>query len=146
MLVLLGYGESHLVPIDGIYGENTRLAVMNFQQKKGLEITGTVNYETYLAFFDAYERLSTDEKDRCDTLSSCAVHFKNLNSYLNLLFLNSNADRDGEDENSLVSKTTDLLKRFYTRIGQSYHDEISISVLNRLILEINIENEIERWL
>lgn len=36
---------------DGIYGENTRLAVVAFQKYMGIEETGIVNYETWQLLF-----------------------------------------------------------------------------------------------
>ena len=42
------------VPIDGIYGNETRAAVIKFQEIKGLPTTGTVDYETFSAIYEEY--------------------------------------------------------------------------------------------
>ncbi|MDY3845985.1 MAG: peptidoglycan-binding domain-containing protein [Eubacteriales bacterium] len=43
------------ISIDGIYGENTRTAVMDFQKKYGIPATGIVNYETWQAIYSVYK-------------------------------------------------------------------------------------------
>ena len=44
--------------IDGIYGPKTRQAVADAQRYLGLEPTGTVNNETWMALYDAYVAVS----------------------------------------------------------------------------------------
>ena len=39
--------DIRLVPIDGIYEEDTRLAVLEFQQKYGLPLTGVADRATW---------------------------------------------------------------------------------------------------
>ena len=52
-----GTGE---VFIDGIYGEETRRAVMEFQQKNGLVPTGEVDLNTFNAVFSEYETILSE--------------------------------------------------------------------------------------
>ncbi len=47
------------VSIDGIYGESTRTAVINFQKKYGLAVTGIVNYETWQTLYSVYKNGGT---------------------------------------------------------------------------------------
>ncbi len=42
------------VTVDGFYGEETRLAVSDFQREYSLPITGTVNRETFDLLFEQY--------------------------------------------------------------------------------------------
>ncbi len=42
------------VTADGIYGENTRQAVADFQRVFGLPITGVVDYPTWFKISDIY--------------------------------------------------------------------------------------------
>ena len=44
------------VPIDGIYGEQTRNAVSEFQDTQGIERSGSVGYETYTAIYREYRQ------------------------------------------------------------------------------------------
>ena len=41
-LFKLGYGETHLVAIDGIWGENTRCAILHFQRENIYSGTNTI--------------------------------------------------------------------------------------------------------
>lgn len=43
------------VPVDGIYGRDTELAVRSFQQSVGLPVTGTVDRVTWEALFASYQ-------------------------------------------------------------------------------------------
>ncbi len=43
------------ITIDGIYGKETEAAVRYFQSLYDLPITGTVDFLTFLALFDAYD-------------------------------------------------------------------------------------------
>ena len=46
------------VPIDGIYGNDTRAAVTRFQELKGLPESGLVDYETFTAIYEEYNEAS----------------------------------------------------------------------------------------
>ena len=52
-----GRGE---IFIDGIYGEETRAAVSDFQRKNGLPVTGEVDLITFNGIFAAYTELMRD--------------------------------------------------------------------------------------
>lgn len=43
------------VPVDGIYGRDTELAVRSFQQSVGLPVTGSVDRVTWEALFASYQ-------------------------------------------------------------------------------------------
>lgn len=45
------------ISTDGIYGEETKNAVRDFQKTRGLEETGTVNYETWETIVREYEKI-----------------------------------------------------------------------------------------
>lgn len=57
------------VPIDGIYEEDTRLAVLEFQQKYGLPLTGVADRDTWTMIFGKYSDLS-DEREPPDMFSA----------------------------------------------------------------------------
>lgn len=50
------------VPVDGIYGEPTRIAVAEFQKNNGLKQTGTVDKETFDLLYLTYTEIR-DERD-----------------------------------------------------------------------------------
>ena len=50
------------VPVDGIYGEPTRIAVSEFQKQQGLRETGKVNQETFDLLYLRFLEIR-DEKD-----------------------------------------------------------------------------------
>lgn len=61
----LAFFEDELpeLPIDGIYGDETRLAVELFQKSRGLPVTGLVDRQTWDAIYQAY-RVSTASKSK----------------------------------------------------------------------------------
>lgn len=53
------------VPTDGIYGNGTRRAVLEFQRSRGLRESGTVDLETWNAIYDEYlSLLRASERER----------------------------------------------------------------------------------
>jgi len=48
-------GDIQVVNTDGIFCENTKKAVMEFQNKYGLPVTGVVDRQTHTAIVDVYE-------------------------------------------------------------------------------------------
>ncbi len=54
LLLSLSYKDPEIpqVPIDGVYGKNTKNAVMQFQKKHGLNVTGSVDYDTFRKLCD----------------------------------------------------------------------------------------------
>lgn len=60
--------DIRLVPLDGIYEESTRLAVLEFQQKYGLPLTGVADRETWTMIFGRFSDL-TEERNPPDMIS-----------------------------------------------------------------------------
>lgn len=54
-LAVISNGDLIVVP-SGVYDENTRLAVSDFQKRNGISESGVVNFETFTALHDAYEK------------------------------------------------------------------------------------------
>ncbi|MBQ8289782.1 MAG: peptidoglycan-binding protein [Clostridia bacterium] len=50
------------VTVDGIYGDTTRLAVLEFQKISGLEQTAEVDLETFTLLFDKSEKILTEAR------------------------------------------------------------------------------------
>lgn len=48
-------GALPTLAVDGVYGQSTKDAVMAFQKKVGLEVTGEINYETWEMIYQYYE-------------------------------------------------------------------------------------------
>lgn len=53
-----------LVVPSGVYDENTRLSVRDFQKREGLLESGTVDYETFERLYDVYVILRDGEETR----------------------------------------------------------------------------------
>jgi len=71
-LLIIAERESSIpiVPVDGIYGEDTRVAVTEFQKIKAIDATGTVNKETFeLLFFEA-DDIINEKKNRAAVIES----------------------------------------------------------------------------
>lgn len=56
------------IPTDGIYEEATRLAVLDFQKKQGLPLTGVADRETWNMIFGKFSDL-TDERNPPERIS-----------------------------------------------------------------------------
>ncbi len=60
---LRGIGYDALpVIISGIFDDNTTLAVKDFQNKKNLNSTGKVNYETFVMLYDEYTVITNERR------------------------------------------------------------------------------------
>lgn len=144
VLLMLGYGESHLVSMDGIYGENTRLAVMNFQQKSNLPITGSVGYETYLKLQDVYARTNVRENGNFPLREGDQNKYVRLvRAYLDILFSKGEQrDRDLTSNTFDENMLNDLFA-FFARIGRQITNELGVHEFLRLRHEAEMicENE-----
>ncbi|MFI3253480.1 MAG: peptidoglycan-binding protein [Eubacteriales bacterium] len=81
-----------VIPVDGVFGEETESALMNYQKVRGLPATGIANYDTwsniYSDFYRVEDALAQDEIRFPQTLSyQASVPFQ----YTNVHF----ADTDG---------------------------------------------------
>ena len=59
-LLKIGYGEIYLVPIDGVWSENTHQAIRAFQRENNISATGTVDFTTYQMLKEASEAKMMD--------------------------------------------------------------------------------------
>ena len=73
-----------LVNPDGIYGEETRTAVREFQRMYGLPITGSINYATWTALYAEY-LLSKERAER----PAPVFHFPEEHGYMTAVGENS---------------------------------------------------------
>lgn len=55
------------VSIDGVYGENTALAVKSIQKMHGISESGKTDHETFLAIYNLYTSLLKDIKTKKNT-------------------------------------------------------------------------------
>ncbi len=63
-----------IVPVDGVFGEETENAVSNYQNVSGISATGIVNYETWSKIYADFYRLE-------DTLARDGIRFPNTLTY-----------------------------------------------------------------
>jgi len=75
--ISLAGGSLPEIAVDGIYGPLTSLAVSAFQQQVGLPVTGNVDFETWNALNDEFERATFAKKqpERIAALA-CNVRLK----------------------------------------------------------------------
>ena len=62
-LIVVGDPNIFIAPT-GVYDENTRLSVIDFQTRLGLAATGEVDYETFRLLYDEYVLLTKDKETR----------------------------------------------------------------------------------
>lgn len=53
--IQIAEGKTVTVPVDGVYGEATRNAVLEFQREYGLPQSGEVDRRTFHALYEAYQ-------------------------------------------------------------------------------------------
>ena len=134
-LFKLGYGESHLVSIDGIWGENTRCAVLHFQRENDLLVTGVVDFETFAKLMER-----SNEKVQKVNMSPFPLkegdangRVEHLHALLNILFSEHQKEHISYLKGSLFSeKTKQFVSRFKNRIGDTPNGEITAHQFERL--------------
>ena len=136
-LLVLGYGESHLVPMDGIYGDNTRLAVMNYQQKNNLSLTGIVDYDTHSLLWEEYQRALCRERMNKFPLSEGTKneYVQILHACLNILFSRGMATEEKLSGDLFDERTGEYVSRYFSRIGRKYEGHINEAVFQHLLRE-----------
>ena len=138
-LFTLGYGETHLVPIDGIYGENTRSAVFDFQQDSGLPATGYVDFETHLALMSKMLDNSENEgKTFTLRLGESSTKVEELHVYLNAIFESEETNPFRLEGKQFNQNTLRYVNLFLMRIGDEQNGELSNKQFQRLRMESEI--------
>lgn len=91
------------VPADGVYGESTTNAVMQFQKQFGLPQTGVVNKETWNELYRVYAGILADNREEIDT------------SFLHSIQMPLRMGDSGESVKMLQTKLN-TLKKIYPEI------------------------------
>ncbi len=139
-LFALGYGESHLVPIDGIFGENTRNAILHFQQENGLIPSGVVDYETFIQLKNKKIEVEKGANIFPFPLKEGDNNEKvaHLHAALNILFTENNNGNNPLTGTLFDSQTKKYVNLFLLRIGAVENGEITMAQYERLQKEGDI--------
>ena len=132
----LGYGGALLVPIDGIYGENTRLAIQSIQEANGIPSTGIVDFETHTLLHKLMrdkensegEEFSLSEGDRCERV-------REMHSYLNAIFSENRNGHIPLRDNFFDTRTKEYVNLFLLRIGEDEDGVMTKARFKRLRME-----------
>ncbi len=134
-LFKLGYGESHLVAIDGIWGENTKCAVLHFQRENDLLVTGVVDFETFTKLMERSNENIQKINPSPFPLKEGDVNgrVEHLHALLNILFSEHQKEHISYLEGSLFNeKTKQFVNHFLRRIGDMPNGEITAHQFERL--------------
>ncbi len=138
------------LPIDGVYGAETRLAVELFQQSQGLPVTGLVDRQTWDAVYEAY-RISV--ADASKPISIDVFYRQPVPSYIRMgdagfavaaiqYMLNEVLSFYGEllqleTDGSYGSQTSDAVQIFQGYAALPQTGEVDLETWNRLSLLYN---------
>lgn len=67
-LLTVGDGAIPIVPT-GVYDNNTRLAIIEFQERSNIEATGAVDYETFTLLYSEYSKIIDERETKAATLT-----------------------------------------------------------------------------
>ena len=81
------YTEIPILSVDGVYDERTREAVRALQRMQGLTETGEVDYETFLALYEAYRPLKDERIGESELIPAAAFPLRmgDSGSYVRIL-------------------------------------------------------------
>ena len=91
-LALAGTPDIVVVP-SGIFDENTRLSVKDFQRRESIDSTGVVDLETFDRLYNAYTVLEEKEKINSKTNSFISFPLKPNQSSKGMMHINSMLSR-----------------------------------------------------
>jgi peptidoglycan hydrolase-like protein with peptidoglycan-binding domain len=145
--------EPVAIVVDGVYGENTKIAVIAFQEKSGLPPTGAVDILTFYALEKQYsDIMELNEASRAviddaayplgiaDSSDDVAV----LNGYLRALS-RSYPDMPLADKGNFYSKNTeDAVKHLQSKMMLEESGTVDHAMFVRIKREINFRNMIDK--
>ena len=139
-LFKLGYGETHLVAIDGIWGENTRCAILHFQRENKLLVTGIVDYETFTELMK-----NTQENKKMINPNPFPLKEGDENGLINQLHALLNIIMSEHQNEHIICLggslfnecTKGCVNLFLARIGDEQNGEMSAHQFERLKRECN---------
>lgn len=137
-LVILGYGETHLVSIDGIYGAYTKQAVAHFQEKHKLNVTGVVDLETFEILKNESIKMEESEKEVFPfpiVQGDENEMIEHLHSGLNIIFSENESGHSPLTGRKYTEKTLKYVNMFLSRIGDIENGEITRKQFIRLLRE-----------
>ena len=142
------YGDIPRVSIDGIYGEETAVAVRSFQKSRGLLGDGIVDFSTFEALYSEYSAIEKERLMSGYLLSSQGFPFKYGDYGNDILHINSALDElkstyseiEVEINKSYFGESTENSVRYMQSVFQMEADGIVDEVLyERMLLEIEAE-------
>ena len=146
-ILIIGEVDNELpkIPVDGFYGEETRLAVSDFQRSRGIADTGSVDKETFdLLFFEADE-IQKERKRRQSVINYESFPLKLGDSGSDVSNLNTVLRELGEYYKNInplpvggfFSRNTEsAVKVMQYHLRQTEEGVVSIELYNRLREEI----------
>ena len=137
-LNLLGYGDSHLVPIDGVYGENTKLAVLHFQEKNQIPTTGYINYETHLTLMKQRDSIAEENSFFPIKMGDKNERVRQVHSGLNTVFSGNQNGQIPIEGDLFTEQTSEYVNLFLARIGEEPNGQMNYEQFERLMLESEI--------
>ena len=156
LLVIYESGKRDIdrISVDGIYGEETKRAVRQYQSLYGIEANGVVNKETFDALYSEYKEI-TDEIFLEEILIGEGLFPLTLGMQgddvllLNLYLIElSNVYKDLErvDKSTYFSARTERTVRGLQRIfNEEETGEVDKKLFNRIILELKAEQMREEY-
>ena len=138
-LLLLGYGETHLVPLDGIFGEYTRDAVMHFQSENGLTVSGKVDYDTFSVLMEASNKSTAPNNTVVYPSNADKMGANEISEALRTVLLSSQAEWIRRDSEENIDGEDGYLNLFLLRIGDTPNGRLTRGQYLRLMRERDIE-------
>ena len=135
-------------PIDGVYGEDTRDAVVRFQEKVGLLQTGIVDEETFSLLYRAYIA-AEQENDTSDGLYPSEIlkrgdtgeEVRRLNSYLFEIFQDERASFFAVVTDEFDGVSEDAVRRLQKKWNEPETGEANRPFRRRLQREVDARNQ-----
>ena len=141
------------LPADGFYSEELRLAVMEYQRRKGLPASGSVDKETFDLLYSEYSEILLEEERKKGVINYASFPLKlgdsggdvrNLNttlSELSLYYKNVNSPSGG-----FYSKVTEEAVKsmqFHLLVPES--GEVTLEFYDRLGLELSERKKFAKY-
>ena len=145
-------GDALAPPIDGVYGEQTREAVLAYQREKGLPQSGTVDFLTFMRIYEEY-RIAMEAFDREGDLDfdtplvagARSEQVRRLNSQLSEHAAREQLTPVGT-ENYYGERTGRRVAELQARFGHKVSAEADRAFLRRLTRELRAWRELSRLL
>ena len=141
-------GDIPRVSIDGIYGEETAVAVRSFQKSRGLLGDGIVDFSTFEALYSEYSAIENERLMSGYLLSSQGFPFKYGDYGNDVLHINSTFDElrrtypeiEVETNKSYFGESTENSARYMQAVFQMEENGfVDEALYERMLLEIEAE-------